>query len=254
MAHIVFFRHWPAKYEVLKQNVDKKSFNVAEFIKIFSNVFDLKSTEEVRDFVRQLCKNLNFLKYKKIHIWVSPFGRTIETARIIIEELKKHWIEPQKLHLFEAVEEVRWFSREIHQALCNGWWVKLKGWKQVFIQKEKTNPNNLPFSEYFFNDEICKIDKHYLRQIWLLDYVENVEKYSQIVKRSFKVLDRLLKNVWDDKLVIIVTHQAFTDEIIRRKRNYSKDWWLQPGEFLIVKSSLDNVARWKDFTQSWKYS
>jgi hypothetical protein len=168
--------------------------------------------------------------------------------------LKKHWINPKKIHLFEAVEEVRGFRRDIHQALCNWWWVKLKDWRQVFIQKEKTNPKNLPFSEYFFDDEIEKIDKEYLKQIWLLEYVDNVEKYSQIIKRSFKVLYRLLKSVWSDKLVIVVTHQAFTDEIIRRKRDYAKDWWLEPGEFLIVKGDLNNVERWKDFKSGRKNS
>ena len=254
MADIVFFRHWPAKYEVLKQETEKKTFKPEEFIEVFSDVFDLRSTEEIRDFVKDLSKRLDFSKYKKIHIWASPFGRTIETAKIIIDELKKYWINLKKIHLFETIEEVRGFSRDIHQALCFWGWIKLNDWKQVFIQKEKTNPKNLPFSEYFFNDEIEKIDKEYLRQIWLLDYVDNVEKYSQIVKRSFKVLDRLLKNVWSDKLVIIVTHQAFTDEIIRRKWDYVKDWWLEPGEFLIVKEDLNDVERWKDFKQGWKDS
>jgi broad specificity phosphatase PhoE len=50
----------------------------------------LRSAEEVIDFVKDLINRLDFSKYKKIHIWVSPFGRTIETAKIIIDELKKH--------------------------------------------------------------------------------------------------------------------------------------------------------------------
>ena len=249
MADIIFFRHWPAKYEVLKQDSDKKTFNTKQFLEVFSNVVDLKSTKEVEEFIKDLVKRLDFSKYKKIHIWVSPFWRTIETAKFIIKNLEQHWVDVKKVHLFETIEEVRNFHRDIHQALCN--WGKIKkNWREIYVDKTKTNPKNLPFSEYFFNDEVKNIDKKYLEEIWLLDYVEKVEKYEEIVKRSFKVLDRLLKSVSEDKLVIIVTHQAFTDEIIRRKRDYSKDWWLEPGEYLIVKWDINNAERWKDFRKT----
>jgi broad specificity phosphatase PhoE len=78
----------------------------------------------------------------------------------------------------------------------------------------------LSFSEYFFSDAIEEIDENYLKEIGLLDYVKKVEKYKDIIKRSKKVLDRLLKSVGDDKLVIIVTHQAFTDEIVKQRWQY----------------------------------
>ncbi len=253
MADVVVFRHWPAKYEILKQYPKKIVLTPEEFLQVFGNVVDLTSVEEIEGYLEKLLKKIDFSKYKKIHIWVSPFWRTIHTARIIIERLKEKGINPQKIKLFSTIEEVRWFDWEIHKALCEWWEITLSDWKKVKINKNITNPDNLTFTDYFFNDAIKEIDKNYLEKIWLKEYVENVEKYEEIVKRSLRTLYRILDRVGEDKVVILITHQAFVDEIVREKFNYNKYWGLEPWEYLIIKHGKENVERWKDILRSkWK--
>ena len=158
MADIVFFRHWEAKYENLNVDSSKVFHSIEQYKKELSWVMDLKpeSYEVITSYVRKLLEIIDIKKYKKIHIWSSPLARTIETTSIILEELQNNNINPQKIAIFNILEEVRWFNWQIHTTLCY-WWCLNVNWKTINIDKQITNPRNLNFTDYFFEDEIHKI-------------------------------------------------------------------------------------------------
>jgi len=58
-------------------------------------------------------ENIEELKIKKIHLWISPFARTIQTAYIFLKKLDKYDINNAKINLFSHLQEAKNFSWNI---------------------------------------------------------------------------------------------------------------------------------------------
>ena len=236
-SKLLLIRHWKAKYENLK--IDEKCvFDMNWFLEKFQYTKDLKEDkiEELQEhFESFIKKNLEELKTKNINLWISPFARTIQTAYIFLEKLKKYNIEINKINLFSHLQEAENFSWEVFN-----WLVE---WKEVFINnktvkfdKSITNPKNLTHAEYFFQSYWTKIPKEYLQWLNIFENISSIETYDNIVKRSQKAIWRVLSLNDDRNLVIIFSHQCFSDQLIKKYENYKnggqKEW-----EILIIKKN-----------------
>ena len=96
---------------------------------------------------------------EKAVIWSSPFGRTLQTAKLIVETLKEKGVNIKEkkgkaedeldkaIRVFEQFEEVRDFNLEYFRAFLNGGKIQFEG-KEVTLDPKVTNPNNLTFPQY----------------------------------------------------------------------------------------------------------
>lgn len=230
--NIVIVRHWVAKYQKLKTTPPKTTFfpnEVDDFMKFADENKDLveDSLPELKKSVSEFFEsNAAKIGNKKIVIRVSPFWRTIETATEIIKYITENNYNLRKISIVEEIQEVKWFERRIFDTLVR-WWELEVDWKKVQVNKSETNPDNLNHSDYFTYWKHREIN-----HLW--DKIKNTETYEEISTRSKKVLSRAEKAVSDDTVVIMVTHQWFSDHLIHKKDWYV-NWWMKPGEFLIYK-------------------
>ncbi|MDR2541575.1 MAG: hypothetical protein LBD11_07670 [Candidatus Peribacteria bacterium] len=120
-------RHAPAKY--INQKItppqtkfSNKKHQIADFKQLSEKFLDLredKIQELKQNIETYLEENRETLKDKKIRIWISPFGRTMETGKILLEALEKRGIFIDSISLVEQLEEVRNFHRPMLNAFAN---------------------------------------------------------------------------------------------------------------------------------------
>jgi len=236
-SKLLLIRHWKANYENLK--IDEKwVFNVNWFLEKFKFVKDLKEdtvSELQKNFKTFIKKNLEELKIKNIHLWISPFARTTQTAYIFLENLNKYGIKTDKINLFSHIQEAKNFSWDIFNWLVEWKTVKINN-KKIKFDKKNTNPQNLSYAEYFFQSYWTKIPNKYLQWLNVFGRISSIETYENIVERSQKSINRVLSLNNDNNLVIMFSHQCFSDHLIKKQENYKnggqKEW-----EILIIKKN-----------------
>jgi len=237
-SNLSIVRHWIAQYKNLEVSnrwvYDKDTFSQEfEFLK------DLKSEtlEELKSYARNFIQeHLDELKSKKkIHFWTSPYGRTIETANIFLQEFSDVWIDIDKICIFEKIWEVKNFLWVIFDAIVNWKEVEIE-WKKISFDKSITNPKNLNYSNYFFESAWLDIDQKYLKWLEVFNRINSIESYESITSKSKQVVDRLLNMTDNNKLVLIFSHQAFSDWLTLNQEQY-KNWWQNPWEVYIVNQN-----------------
>ena len=228
--NIWLLRHGVASYKTLKVDCPTKTYrenNVSDFVKFADTVKDLKEENivdlqnSISDFAEQ---NEEELRSKEIVVWVSPFWRTLQTASELVNYLVDNNYNLKKVSIIDQLREVDGFERPIFSACVNWWEVEIDG-EKITLDKSQTNPDNLNYTDYFFQGK-------YRELWWLHKRLWEIETYNEITDRSKNVLHRTLKSVDKDTFLFMVTHQAWTDHAVVEKNGY-KNGGLNPGEFLI---------------------
>lgn len=237
MSQIAILRHWVAEYKKLKvDNAKKYSSTTLDEFKNFANDVKDLNEDKLLDLDKNISEYINthfdILKNKEIKIWVSPFGRTIQTAKHLLDWLQLAWLPVKSVSLVENLEEVKNFYWPILRCFALGGDLELDG-KTITIDQTITNPQNLSVTDYFFQWWYRKVDPKYLENIWLKEKIMNIETYDEITTRSKSDLTRIMNAVSDNTFLFLVSHQAFTDWISVKKDNYQNKWQ-QPGEFITV--------------------
>lgn len=118
-------RHAPAKYINQKIVPPKTRFSknqIADFKQLSDQFPDLRE-DNIQDLEQNietyLEENEGKLTDKKIKIWISPFGRTMETGKILLEALEKRGLSVDSISLVEQLEEVKNFHRPMLNAFAN---------------------------------------------------------------------------------------------------------------------------------------
>jgi len=244
MYNIAILRHGDANYKVQKVETEKTKFDDHEMenFKKFSHNFNDLQEENIHELVSNIHtyikEHFETLKDKEIVIWTSPLGRTIQTTKILLEELQKSWLKVKSISVIDQLEEVKNFQRSILEAFANGWTCVVNG-KQVTVDKEITNPQDLDISHYFLNNGFRKVNPGYLKQLWIYDDMQKIESYDEITERSKNTLYDTFKNIQNHEFIFLVTHQAFSDWIFLKKENYEK-WWQKTWE--IINFSEDELV------------
>ena len=228
MSNLVinFFRHGEARYQ--QKKVSLKDAN------------DLTSEGEkkVRKEARKLVKSVR--KDEEVVIWSSPYGRTLQTARIIEGELRKAKVSFREtlrnenpfsvIKIFHAFEEVKNFNQLIFGGLVNGGGVEINGIKFVF-NKKITNPDDLSWTHYYNSAFWQKIDKKYFKSIpeEIRENINSIEKNDEATKRMMRRVEVLkrVRNPKKKRRIIIVTHQGLISQ-------YSEGS-IEPGDYVELK-------------------
>ncbi len=227
--NIVIQRHGFAKYQTLKVNCNKKTYynkEIDSFLAFTEQVKDLQEDkiDDLQKKIKEFFVNYwEKIKDKKIVIWVSPYGRTLQTASELVSYMQQEHYNIKKISIVDKLQEVEWFEWQLLNSCVNWWEVEIDG-EKIILDKSITNPDNLSITDYFFQGKYRTLNIHHR--------IQNIETYEEITKRSKETLSRVLSTVDDNTFVIMVTHQWRTDHIMIDKNKY-KNGWLNPWEFLI---------------------
>lgn len=211
-VHITLFRHGTARYEQGKVAISEAN--------------DL--TDEGRNLVREQAERLadEIGQDEEITIWSSPMGRALETAIIVADVLRDKGFEirlkksadstkvppsaENAIRVFEALEEVRGLDIELFSALVDGKSYKFEDGTGIAFDKNKTNPDNLSFQDYYYQGGY----KKYLQSgesipAEVQTSLNSLEEEADIHYRFDRNVDRVSKTQSDKKQrVIIVTHHV----------------------------------------------
>lgn len=244
MSAIWIMRHGESTYQPLDEDLrwayhkeNNKEWTIAtlgDFQNLVDWIDDLEPWEKelIDQNIEALLRQYK-LDNKKIVIRSSPFARTLQTSAYIIDALVKRGIEVNKISIVDHIWEVKNFERPILKACVDGGSVVID-WKERFLIKEKTNPDNLTISEYFFEWWYRAISKKYLDRMWITGEIYKIETYNEVTKRATRDLSRAMKSIPDNTFLMIVSHQAWTDHLILNQEKY-ENWWQKPAEILLYK-------------------
>ncbi len=224
MSKVAILRHGEANYDVLKINNSKsyRGKNLHKFKEFSSEIKDLKESK-ITDLKNNIKTFIIDNKQKLV-------GRTIQTANILFSLIEKSWLDVSSVSLVENLQEVKNFSWNVLYWFVNWWDIELN-WKKIYLDKNITNPKNLNITDYFFEWWYKNVDDKYLKEIWIWENISQIETYDDITSRSKRDLNRIFNAIDKNTFLFVVSHQAFTDWIYRKKDNY-KTKWQQPWEIL----------------------
>jgi len=227
-VRVTLFRHGTAKYDQDKVLIEDAK--------------DL--TDEGRKLVREQAERLasEIGQDEEITIWSSPIGRTLETATIIAGvlrekgfsiRLKKQVGEEEipvaaenAIRVFKALEEVRGLDAGLFSALVEGGSYTFENGVEVSFDKNKTNPKNLSFQDYYYQGGY----RDYLRDVTdvpaeVQASLNSLEEEADVHHRFDRKVKRVSKVESDKKQrVIIVTHHV-------AMKDYTEDK-VQPADYI----------------------
>lgn len=230
------FRHGKTKYEQKKVSIEEAQDLTEEGIE------DVKvNAEKLADLIQP---------DEEVEIWSSPMGRTLHTAKIIVETLEQKGVRLRRkgdakesgIKIFEQLSEVKNFSWNLFSPLITGGEVEFGG-RKFIIDKNLTNPNDIGYPEYFTEDGIkditpeakAQLPEDYVREI------EGFEKFIDVTKRMMKPLSRLKKLEDKSYRVIVVTHDALTG-FIANVFSGSEQGGLNPSEFINLERKAGKLV------------
>ncbi len=150
----------------------------------------------------------------KVVIWTSSMPRAMHTAKIIKEEIKnsEQWKNLEiRIKAFDLFQDIINFEpyKNLFVALIK-WWKYTENWQTYKFDKKITNPDNLSAAEYYFRDDIYKIDlnwNNYPPSLW--EYLKTVEPNKDILKRLIRFLKKIKRLGENNYKIILVSHWSF---------------------------------------------
>lgn len=149
---------------------------------------------------------------KEVVIMSGPSGRTKLTAQIWKQNLLALGFTVGQVIIDERLTEVKNFSWQLFQPLINGGVVSLGG-KTFEVDKQETNPSNLPYPEYFMLSGQKSIS--FREQVrWPPEYrkkIESIESFGKVKARMAEFLEDSMSWIKYSKRkrqIVVVTHDA----------------------------------------------
>ncbi len=246
-------RHGPSGYEQpiwrdvdTADDITTKRSDQSEGSKIEAEKGKLEAIEMVKRIVKAIAEKAS--ADEEISIWASPTGRTLETAKVISQELSKYNLKVRGndrnlgIKIFDQIGEVENFSWHLFQPIVKGGDVSFDG-LTFFVDKKLSNPRNLDMQNYFKEDELHKIPTS-VKDQWPVEFVKKIESFetfSSINKRIIRVLSRLMK-INDKKYrVIIVTHDALISSMVSTFTS-GQLHGINPAEFISLERRGDKLV------------
>jgi len=172
----------------------------------------------------------------KVGVFTSPYGRTLQTAKLIALVLVKKKIKVELINC-EELEESKNLSWPMLKALMTGGEYAFQG-KSFYINKNLSNPMNLTYPDFYIEDCISMIDTDTLSS-WPKEFVSAIsltEKHSSASKRMITFLNRLRNQYksFDQDNAVIVTHDSLVIDLVRQASE-NKQKTLNPGEYVNAR-------------------
>ena len=246
-------RHGPSTYTQPDWRDPKTANDITTLVEITGSeteedlsIAKQKAIEIVTKSAEKIASEI--LPNEEVVIWSSPTGRTLETAKVILETLKSKGINIKKerpnlgIGIFEKLGEIKNFSWDLFKPLVDGGQVTVAG-TEFYIDKNVSNPNNLSYSDYFKNDELRKISQEVLRT-WpreFLNQIMDFETFFDVTKRVASSITRIKKVTDKNYRLIIVTHDAFAGNILTTLFE-SETKSINPGQFISTERRGDDLV------------
>ena len=223
-ARIYVFRHGESDYRQTFPSIEDANDLKKEGIKI------------VRQNAKELLALLKPIKGEVMQIYSSPHGRTLHTSKIILEELNNGKVLSKEIVVEEALADQRGYDYYLVSTLVNGGNINYKGIK-FYVDKNITNPHRIKEKNYGAR-EIDNIPESFLKTLPknYLNEIRKIEKPFKIRKRTFKVIETILKKSRGG-IFILVTHNANTNFLIEKLFPEASGALLKPGEFFSINKN-----------------
>jgi len=169
-------------------------------------------------------------RLRRIQIFSSPYGRALETAKIIRQEFKDNNL---PIYPRRCLQEQINFSYSTINILCKG-----GVWKDEngvhLIDPTLTNPLNLNQTEYNLS-EALKIDpENWLKlPTTLTDRLRSMETSEKIQARIIRFIKSLSQKMTSTDLSIVVTHDALIALFLATAK--SETTHVEPGNKVIIE-------------------
>jgi len=174
----------------------------------------------------------------KVPIYSSPLGRTLETAKIIRDELLQNGVKTenegdQPLFIRRCLQEQINFSYSVMNLLSSGgiWGGKSGSFK---VDPKKTNPSMLSSADYILNDAL-----NMSSSAWnelpsdLQRKILSMESGDRIQRRIVRFINSLGKTRTSTELSVVVTHDALIALLLSAAK--SEVTKINPGEKVLIE-------------------
>lgn len=201
---VTLFRHGEARYEQ-----GHTSLNEASDLTTHGRI-DIETSS--KRFLASLANS-----GQKLLVYSSPYGRTIESAQIIIDQaaavgmLIQQHANSELINLQPDLEEVRYFNPKLLASFVFGGNFESNG--QTYIADPKiTNPNSYTSLEYFNEREWANLDRDTLplQILEAIDELHTIERALDIKTRSIQAVSKIIASLQDTippLHILLVTHQ-----------------------------------------------
>lgn len=246
-------RHGPSTYTQPDWRDPKTANDITTLVEITGTetkediaIAKQKAIEIVTKSAEEIASEI--LPNEEVVIWSSPTGRTLETAKVILETLSSKGINVKRerpnlgIGVFEKLGEIKNFSWDLFKSLVDGGKVVITG-TEFYIDKNVSNPNNLSYSDYFKNDELRKIPREFQNK-WPQEFLNQVmafETFFDVTKRVAGSIMRIKKVTDKNYRLIIVTHDAFAGNILTTLLE-NKTRSISPGQFISLERQGDDLV------------
>ncbi len=143
-TQIGMFRHGLTSYKQMETTLKEADDLLEEGIPILR--------ERAHEFVSLLPTD------RIVHIYSSPMGRTLHTARILEEVCREHCLNTSPIQTDDRLTEVRNFVFNLYLPLAEGGVIELAG-SRFEIDSRITNPGGLSLGKYFMEDACHRLDE-----------------------------------------------------------------------------------------------
>ncbi len=172
-------------------------------------------------------------------IWASPYGRTLQTARLTAEVLKSEGVQIKEkknkngdkwdriIRIFSKLEEIRNLNLKYFNFCLNGGTLVYNGRKLV-AGKEQVNPHSYSFPEYFNHRAWANIPSGILPDEFIneMNKIETEEEAAARFNHVISLIRRMVSRETNTR-VLIVTHQALLSHL-------KPDAIINPGDVVEI--------------------
>lgn len=171
----------------------------------------------------------------------SLTGRGLHSAEVIRQALTKiPRFKAPSIAATHELTEVRNFDWKLFYPLCVGGNVRTNGY-WFSIDRELSNPKNLPHGEYFMRDVLHTLPDS-VTSNWPQNYVQTIRSFERSVcarERMFRVLKKVTSSD-DGKQKILVTHDALCSFMVNIFTGGAITE-LEKGSYVVLRGDFEGL-------------
>jgi hypothetical protein len=199
---------------------------------------------------------------ERLIIESSPYGRCMQTARIIAEEMAcKHGDQADiSVEINPMLQEVKGFVWAHFRPLPFGGLVNFNG-QEFEVDVKKSNPEGLSLDDYFFHGHFKRIDPAVMAE-WPADYAEHVRNIelpesarNRMVQCIRWATERLSSDICDS--LFFASHDALCGFLVRAYTR-GEVTSLDPGGYVVLETDGQDYRiicfdSWSISSLAWSY-
>jgi len=196
-----------------------------------------EAVDDVAQYARTALEHFDYCN--EFRILSSPTGRCIHTAIVIAKTMIRSGFNCKGIDSLEELTEIKNFQWQLFFPLCVGGEVEHQE-EKFRIDNKMSNPESLPFGEYFMTDTLHKLAPS-VTSAWPKSYVDKIksfERSADVRTRMLGVLCRVARE--ENSQTVLVTHDALTGFMVKAFTDGAQNE-LPNGSFLVLKGDCEKL-------------